>query len=151
MNEIKAIAVFMATAAAAAIGLATTTHADKGASFQAPGGNVACDMGGEVTVAYCVIANYNFVPPLNCPPGQVANAFSVRQGGAADGPQCRLTSDGFFDRRRATMDFEQTQRMGTLSCQFSMGATQSQPWSTLCRDDSTGHYFRVSTENYELG
>ena len=33
MHEIKAIAVFTATAAAAAIGLATTAHADKGASF----------------------------------------------------------------------------------------------------------------------
>jgi hypothetical protein len=151
MNMAEAFAVFTATAAAAAIGLAATAHADKGASFQAPGGNVACDMGGQVTTAYCVIANFDFVPPVNCPPGQVANAFSVRQGGGADGPQCRPTSDGFVDRPRATMDFEQTQRMGTLSCQFSMGATQSQPWSTLCRDNSTGHYFRVSIENYELG
>jgi hypothetical protein len=151
MNMAEPFAVFTATAAAAAIGLAATAHADKGASFQAPGGNVACDMGGQVTTAYCVIANFDFVPPVNCPPGQVANAFSVRQGGGADGPQCRPTSDGFFDRPRATMDFEQTQRMGTLSCQFSMGATQSQPWSTLCRDNSTGHYFRVSIENYELG
>jgi hypothetical protein len=49
MNMAEAFAVFTATAAAAAIGLAATAHADKGASFQAPGGNVACDMGGQVT------------------------------------------------------------------------------------------------------
>ena len=64
-------------------------------------------MGGEVATAYCVIAYDSFTPPSNCPPGDVSDGFYLQQGGAAS-PQCRSVSDGFFDRPRPTLDFEQT-------------------------------------------
>jgi hypothetical protein len=38
-------------------------------------------MGGQVTTAYCVIANYCFTPPLNCPPGEVSDGLYLQQGG----------------------------------------------------------------------
>jgi hypothetical protein len=43
-----------------------------------------------------------------------------------------------------TLDYGQTHRVGSITC-------ASEPSGVTCTDTSTGHFFRVSRESYQLG
>jgi hypothetical protein len=121
-------AIGMATAAgtiafAATIGLAITANADTG-SFQSPSGNIFCEIGvGGVT---CEIANHTYVlPPSPCGHSAGGGRFHTEQGST---PVMECHNDTI---RSFTCD--------------------SEPAGLTCTDSSSGHFFHVSCESYELG
>lgn len=126
---------------AAAIALPAAAHADS-SPFQSPSGNIACQInaGGAV----CDISDYTYQPP---PPPLCAqhiswgNRFVLDQGKAAEivchGDTVRVPGE-------PTLDYGQTKSAGTITC-------ASDPSGVKCTDSSTGHYFRVSRDSYDLG
>lgn len=154
MKATKVTALWTATGVAT-IGLAAAAHADNVIyQFQAPPGNIACIMGnsnGGNAFASCQINGFTYQrpppPPGNCP-GWGA-LFRLDQGNPA---YMGCKGDPLVYPPPPTLDWEKTQSVGPISCQNSMGdPAQSVPASTLCRDNSTGHYFRVGTDRYNLG
>jgi hypothetical protein len=47
-------------------------------------------------------------------------------------------------RTSVTLDYGQTKSVGVMTC-------ASEPSGVTCTDTSTGHFFRVSRDSYELG
>ena len=92
----------------------------------------------------CDISDYTYQPP---PPPLCArhiswgSRFVLEPGKAATivchGDTVRLPGE-------PTLDYGQTKSAGTLSC-------DSEPSGVKCTDSSTGHYFRVSRDSYDLG
>jgi hypothetical protein len=126
---------------AAAIALAPSAQADSD-SFQSPSGNIACMLGPDA--AACDISDYTYQPPPPPPCGQHlpwGSRFVLESGKAAaihcHGDTLRLQGEPI-------LDFGQTRSAGTLTC-------TSDPSGMRCSDSSTGHYFRVSRESYDLG
>ena len=48
-----------------------------------------------------------------------------------------------FPAAEQTLAYGQTRSLGTITC-------DSEPTGITCTDSSTGHYFRISRETYEL-
>jgi hypothetical protein len=42
------------------------------------------------------------------------------------------------------LDYGQTRTLGSISC-------ESEPSGVTCSDSSTGHFFRISRDSYQLG
>jgi hypothetical protein len=151
MKTTAIMAVAMAPTAAA-IGLAAPTHADVVYQFSQPGGNVDCMMAtrnGDQAWAGCQIHQFSYQPPppTNCPVGGWGHTFRLDQGN----PGFLACNSGVLvSPKPAPLDWEQTRTVGALDCQNS-NANPSVPPSTLCRDNSTGHYFRIYSDHYELG
>ncbi|ORV46226.1 hypothetical protein [Mycobacterium conspicuum] len=130
------------TAVAAATGLSTAAHADERYDFQSPSGNVGCSLnpGG----ASCEIKDYTwFIPP---PPdytmGGRGNVFLLARGSA---PVAGLWhSDHQFPDGAPTLDVGQSRTAGAITC-------VSESAAMTCTDSSTGHFFRVSRESYQVG
>jgi hypothetical protein len=139
---ITKLALVAMTAVAAATGLSTAAHADESYDFQSPSGNVGCSLnpGG----ASCEIKDYTwFIPP---PPdysvGGRGNIFILARGSA---PVAGVWhSDHQFPDGSPTLDFGQSRTAGTITC-------DSESAGMTCTDSSTGHFFRVSRESYQVG
>jgi hypothetical protein len=127
--------------AAAAIVLAPPAQAD-GSSFQSPSGNIACQLGAAGVA--CDIRDYTYQPP---PPPLCAQHISwgnrfVLEPGKAGTIVCH--GDSVRVPGEPTLDYGQTASAGTLSC-------ASEASGVRCTDSSSGHYFRVSRDSYDLG
>ncbi len=143
-------AVWMATAAAT-IALPATAHADDYMMFQSPSGNIHChiDSTRPAPIAMCQIYDYTYAAPpassSSCPPGAPPGSdFRLDQGKPAY-LSCRYANlDSGFTGVWPTLDYGQTRSTGTITC-------NSEPSGMTCTDSSTGHFFRVSRESYQLG
>jgi hypothetical protein len=136
---------------AATIALPATGHADVTRhDFQSSSGDIVCETStgsdGMVGV-FCDIGTYG-PPPYSpeCPQG-----WGVRFGldqGSAPVKQCQEDTiiPGSIPRNRAldTLAYGKTASAGTITC-------DSEPTGMTCTDSSTGHFFRVSWESYQLG
>lgn len=76
--------------------------------------------------------------------GEPGSDLQVSQGNApclsahmSQLPDPRL---GYFP----TLDYGQTHSLGTITC-------DSEPAGVTCTDSSTGHFFQVSSDSYQLG
>jgi hypothetical protein len=138
------LALLAAATFAATIALAATTHADPdgfGERFQSPSGNIVCILDGN-SVA-CQIKQHTYAPPPpgNCPLGGWSTTFALDPGQ----PPHHLCQGGMIaDGPMPTLDYGQTRSAGPLTC-------DSEPSGVTCTDSSTGHFFRVSRESYQLG
>lgn len=147
-----------AAAAVATVALPASAHAeDNRQTFQSPSGNIQCVLdtaGGSTPIALCQIENKTFtVPPGSgrdqtgapCPgssgsgndfrldqghPGFIRCSFASIMGGAGIPGQ--------------TLPYGQSRSLGAITC-------DSQPSGVTCTDTSSGHFFRVSRESYEVG
>jgi len=130
------------TAVAATIGLAATAHADDTYAFQSPSGNIGCKMGAGG--AMCEIKDYTwFIPrPADYTMGGKGNRFILDRGRAPIGGDWH--SDHEFPDGAPTLDYGQTRTVGAITC-------DSEPSGMTCTDSSTGHFFRVSRDSYQLG
>ena len=113
-------------------------------TFQSPSGNINCMMyasGGEIG-ARCEVVDHTWAAPPRSPdcPLNWGDRFYLTQGGDA-GFGCYHQE---FPTAERTLGYGQTQSVGTLTC-------DSESTGMTCTDSSTGHYFRVSREIYELG
>ena len=135
-------ALIAVTAAAAAAVLPPAAHADESYQFQSPTGNVGCSVspGG----ATCEINKYTwFIPP---PPdylvGGRGNVFLLTRG--AEPVAGVWHSDHQFPDGAPTLDYGQSRTAGTITCASGTAGV-------TCTDSSTGHFFRVSRDSYQVG
>ena len=156
-----------AATVATSIAFAAAAHACGGSgpalqTFQTPSGNVVCDyqvgMGDDPDKGYvkCEVRDHTWVVDraTDCT-GPVADAQRAR-GLAPDGDafsiiegepaklMCYWGSGTLNAPTMSTLDYGQTQSAGAITC-------ESETSGVTCTDSSTGHFFRVSRESYELG
>ena len=155
----KTALTLMATAAAAAtVAIPATAHAEPSDMYQflTPSGNIGCHMDTHAegwASVWCRLQDETWVEPQDavCPVGNVPGSIGrpapwlqLREGK----PAClgAVTSQLFFSGPYAppTLAYGQTHTVGTITC-------GSAPSGVTCTDTSTGHFFRVSRESYELG
>jgi hypothetical protein len=113
--------------------------------FQSPSGSIRCHM----TVNYkgtryanCTVEDATYaVPPDQCQlPGTVhLPQFVLAQGNAPD-----LSCVSGSVNPPTTLDYGQTRSVGAITC-------SSEPSGVTCSDSSTGHFFQVSRDSYQLG
>ena len=125
-----------AAAAAPAIARADTLN------FQSPSGNIYCVL--DSPGVACDISDFDYQPP---PPPECGkhlawgNRFVLTTGQPA---AIHCHGDTLRVAGEPTLEYGQTMSAGTLTC-------DSEPTGMTCTDSSTGHYFRVSRDSYELG
>ena len=100
--------------------------------------------------ASCDITQYEFATPGNCPSGVGNNQgdrfvrFLLYQSREAQIECHSGHTDAVGGYGERTLDYGQTSAVGTVSC-------DSKRTGMTCIDSSTGHFFQVSREFYELG
>jgi hypothetical protein len=138
------IAALSIATAATALPLAAIAHADNGGyAFQSPSGNIVCK--GDASLAMCQIHDRTYVaPPVSrCEAGGTdPNTFQLDPGKPADFA-CDYASI-YFGPPLQALGYGQTQSAGSITC-------DSEPSGVTCTDSSTGHFFRVSRDSYQLG
>ena len=139
-------------ASAATLPLAATARADSGVQFQSPSGNIFCEMhgdGGQGGVA-CEIANFTYeLPPSPCEHSAWGSRFALEQGSV---PVMECHNDTIRPPHNfpgpnpdvPTLDYGQTRSVGAITC-------DSEPSGVTCTDTGAGHFFRVSTDAYQIG
>lgn len=133
----------MATAAVA-IGLPATANAGIPPSFQTPSGNIMCWIADNA--ATCRIVDYTYsAQQQDCPSPGGPNGFWLKEGMPAV-LECSDNPPGTYTGLRAhvTLDYGQTKAVDVMTC-------ASEPSGVTCTDTSSGHFFRVSRDSYELG
>lgn len=122
----------------------STAHADTIKAFQTPSGNIACTGGdadgGDVA---CDIAEHSWTPPPrppDCHLGGWGDRFSLHHGQA---PVMRCHGDTLRVPGLAVLDYGQTIVLGAITC-------DSQTTGMTCTDTSTGDFFVMSRDTYEL-
>ena len=151
MYNIGMAAGVCATIGTATIGLAGSSHASPFSDqFQSPSGDISCNLVNSPPLGthtlgrnfvQCDIANHSWVPPRPPPPGRAdaTSTFVLMRGQVpvvAYGPGNLANPD--------PMDDGEVRSAGAITCSSEQSAIR-------CTDVSTGHFFRVSRESYELG
>jgi len=145
------IAGVCAIAGAATIGVAGSAHANPfSMQFQSPSGDISCTLvnypptdkfGLGKNFVQCDIVNQSWVPPRPPPQGRAdATSTVVLMRG-------QLPIVGYSPGALAASDpvnYDQPLSAGVIACSPEQSAMK-------CTDTSTGHFFRVSRESYELG
>jgi hypothetical protein len=119
--------------------------------FQSPSGDISCNLvnypptdklGFGKNFVQCDIANHSWVPPRPPPQdqGDATSTFVLMRG------QLPIVSyrPGTFAAVGPMLDDAQAGSAGAITCSSEQSAMR-------CTDVSTGHFFRVSRESYELG
>jgi hypothetical protein len=140
------------TLAAATIGFPVSSHASPfSAQFQSPSGDISCNLvnypptdklGFGKNFVQCDIVNQSWVPPQPPPPDRAdaTSTFLLIRGQA---PIVGY-SPGTVGDDGPMLDSAQAPSAGAITCSSEQSAIR-------CTDVSTGHFFRVSRESYELG
>ncbi len=114
------------------------------ATFRSPSGNINCTLttpGGDIA-ARCEVVDHTWVapPPPDCHLDS-GDRFYLTQGGSA---LVGCYGQEFGPAPQQTLGYDQSLSFGTITC-------VSEYTGVTCTDSSTGHYFRVAREVYELG
>jgi uncharacterized protein DUF6636 len=133
----------LALLAFVATGIAFSATAN--AEFQSPSGNINCFLGTDLKDAAtvtCEVKNHTWraLPrPANCPLNW-GSRVRLDQGRAAE-LDCYAQQMPTPDQ---TLAYGQTKSQGPITCDSETGGM-------TCTDTSTGHFFRVSRDTYQLG
>lgn len=137
---------------------AAIAHADETSyRFLSPSGNIGCDMeddAGGRSFAVCKIRDHTWVAPPSeycqqaAVPGATGGPGSDMQLRQGNPPCVGFSMDQLFWPPDPLANYPilgsgQTHSLGTITC-------DSEPSSVTCTDTSTGHFFRVSRESYQL-
>jgi hypothetical protein len=136
---------------AATVGLAPNAQANPFTEqFQSPSGDISCalvntpptdKLGFGKNFVQCDIVNQSWVPPRPPPqgrPGATSTIVLVRG---------QVPIVGYSPGAVAAVDpasYDQPVSAGSILCDSEQSAVK-------CTDTSTGHFFRVSSESYQLG
>ena len=157
--KITMIAALAIATAATALPLARTAHADYTShTFLSPSGSIGCvmtDDAGVTIFTVCKTQDHTWaaLPSQNCPQGAVPGAIgepgSDLQLSQGKPPCVGYSMTQFFWppdtlANHPTLDYGQTHSIGSITC-------DSEPSGVTCTDSSTGHFFRVSSDSYQLG
>jgi hypothetical protein len=151
-----AIAAATITLAAVTALPAVANAQDAGGNFASPSGNIHCVLDrseGANPIALCQIENKSFtVPPGSgrgqtgepCPQGTGSgNDFRLDQGQPGF-IRCSFAALGGGMGSWPTLEYGQSRSLGAITC-------ESQQSGMRCTDTSSGHFFRISRESYEVG
>jgi hypothetical protein len=148
---IRKFALTWAATATVAIALSVTAQAKSDDTFESPSGNIECWMyntDAGVSNAGCDIDGHTYTPaipgpgdPATRPCGGVIRFHLGGGDPAAIG--CQDLTD-LHAPGLSTLPYGQSRSVGTITC-------VSEPAGVTCTDASTGHFFRVSTESYDVG
>ena len=148
----------LSIATVAALPLAATANACGGGGdlpadyeFVTPSGNIACDMYSDNSGVNCEVREHTWVVPASThgPYGRACDftfgglEFYVSQAKPAD-LGCYEGASKFRSPSLNTLDYGHTYSRGAITCDSEISGV-------TCTDTATGHFFRVSRENYELG
>ncbi len=135
---------------AATIGLTPSAHANPfSMQFQSPSGDITCNVANyppgdqhslAKNFAQCDIVNQSWVPPRPSPQGRSDTTTAILMRG-------QLPIVGYSPGALAAtepVNYDQPVTAGAITCDSDESAVK-------CSDASTGHFFRVSQESYELG
>ena len=144
MKQSATVAVSLSVAAMALSPCAAIARAEPYYSFQSPSGNVYCGLGQSdaTTFAACEIRDHTWVAPPRPTPcmGGWGDRVSMRQGSA---PQMSCHTDTLKDPASPVLDYGGTRSLNSLQCDSEISGM-------TCTDSSSGHYFRLARDNYEL-
>ena len=146
-RKITTLALLATATAAGTIGLAATAHADESYDFLSPSGNIVCFVSTSfdgTNGAECEIRDYTYMAPPKspgCQLGSWGDRFSLKQGSA---PVGHCHGDTNFVPGLPILPYGQTRSAGPITC-------NSEASGVTCTDRSTGHFFRLSRESYQLG
>jgi hypothetical protein len=138
--------------ATATMGLAASSHASPfSEQFQSSSGDISCNLVNyppfdthsiAKNFVQCDIADHSWAAPQPPPPGRTdaTSTFVLMRGkspivGYSPGPPATLGP---------MLDGAQAPSAGAITCSSEQSAVK-------CTDVSTGHFFRVSQESYQLG
>jgi hypothetical protein len=155
--KIAKLALIATTTVAAAIALPAMAHADHNyQQFASPSGNIRCLIIGQDTpipIAMCQIRDFSYAVPPGlardqrggpCESGtNLGRDFRVDRGSPGY-MTCTYSALGSGSGSWPPLDYGQTRSLGAITC-------DSEPSGVTCTDSSTGHFFRVSQESYQLG
>ncbi len=150
-QRVRAVAIALTSGAAASaiVGLASPAQADTYDNFQSPSGNIACEMITAVDgtgTAVCKLKDHTWPTPTaaggDC---EYAGAdVKLLQNHA---PCVGVWPSQIFLLKEygglPTLPYGQTHTVGTITC-------GSAPSGVTCTDTTTGHFFRISRDSYEL-
>ena len=157
--NINMIAALSIATAATALLLSAIAHADYTSyTFLSPSGNIGCvmtDDGGGTIFAVCKTQDRTWAAPPSqiCQQGEVPGATggpgSDLQLSQGKPPCVGFSMTQFFWppdplANHPTLDYGQTHSIGSITC-------DSEPSGVTCTDTSTGHFFRVASDSYQLG
>ena len=124
--------------------------------FASPSGNIRCILDGRdkpTPIAMCQISDKTYpVPPGTatdqaggqCPPGSdLGRDFRLDQGKPGY-VTCTYSAIGSGFGPWPTLDYGQTNALGAIAC-------VSKPEGMTCTDNSSGHFFQVSRDSYQVG
>jgi hypothetical protein len=140
--KIKMIAALSITTAAAALPLAAIAHADQ---FLAPSGNIGCAMvdQGADSYAVCKVRDHTWVSP-DSGGDYCTGAGDMLLMFRGHAPSVCSHPDQIFVNSPSTLGYGQTRTVSAITC-------DSEQAGVTCTDSSTGHFFRVSRDSYQLG
>ncbi|OBJ62340.1 DUF6636 domain-containing protein [Mycobacterium sp. 1423905.2] len=139
--QIRKNAAIAAAMATVALSFPAAAHGQSN-DFQSPSGNIYCTL--DSSTAACDISEFTYQPP---PPPECAqhiawgSRFRLTKGKSA---VIECHGDTLKVPGEATLNYGQTVSAGTITC-------SSEQSGVKCTDASTGHYFRVSRDSYNLG
>jgi hypothetical protein len=128
-------------------GHAVTAHADTGPQFFAsPSGNISCQLylfQANTGSAACQIRDSTFAAPPRPPncQGGWGDSIGLVQGKAAT---FGCHTDTLFGGSTPALPYGATRTIAGITC-------DSEPTGMTCRDTTTGHYFQLSRDSYQLG
>jgi hypothetical protein len=137
---------FTATATAAAtVALAATAHAGVPPSFQTPSGNILCWIADDAATCRIIDYTYASAPADACSTPGFANEFWLDAAKPAE-LRCSPEPPGAYSGLRAhtTLEYGQSRSVGVMTC-------VSEASGVTCTGTSTGHFFHVSRDSYQLG
>lgn len=135
----------LVSAALIAVAPQATAHADDYQHFQSPSGNISCDIAalpGMTPEAMCEIVDRTWTAPPRPPDCDAAwgDRVTLVQGGW---PAFGCHSDTTRDPRLPILAYGDSRTVAALTC-------TSTPDGVTCTDTSTGHFFHISREFYDL-
>ena len=131
----------LAATMAAAVAFPPSAHAESWI-FQSPTGNIACHI--SETGAACDIGEYHYVAPprpQNCQQAW-GNRIAFDHGGGPAFFGCHFAS---FLGQLPTQKYDTPLSAGAITCEIN------EDTGVTCRDTSTGHFFQMSQQSYQLG
>jgi hypothetical protein len=156
INSAVGVAVGVAASAVFVSGATTARADDTYQQFASPSGSIRCILNGQdarLPIALCQIGDHTYAVEPGvardqnggaCPPGSdLGRDFRLDQGQTAY-VTCTYSAIGSGFGSWPPLAYGQTRSLGTITC-------DSEPAGMTCTDSSTGHFFRVSHESYQLG
>lgn len=123
----------------------TTAQADNYYQFQSPSGNISCVMAalqGSAPHASCEIADHTYVTPPRpsvCQ-GAWGDRISMDQSSV---PALSCHTDTIRGSGLPTLQYGDTRSVASITCGSATDGI-------TCTDNSTGHFFRLARESYDL-